>query len=95
MWIAKGQHAVARDHRGHRIGPFAAQMHGRNSLENHLGRQCAPTARRTLKLQRQYVEQHFTVAVGVDVACIELEQISLQLLAVGEVAVVHQRNTER
>ena len=30
-----------------------------------------------------------------DVARIELEQLSLQLLAVGEVAVVHQRNTER
>ena len=51
--------------------------------------------RRPLELQRQHVEQHLGIGVGVDVAEIELEELALQRLAVGQVAVVRERDAER
>ena len=94
MRIAERQHAVARNHRGHRIRALAAQMHRGDRLEDHLWRQRATAARSAFEFERQHVEQHFTVAVGIDMARVELEQIRLQLLAVSEIAVVHERDAE-
>ena len=51
--------------------------------------------RGALELERQHVEQHFAVGVRVDVAKVELEQLALQFLAVGQVAVVAERDAER
>ena len=51
--------------------------------------------RGALELERQHVQQHFAVGVGVDVAKIELEELALQLFAVGQVAVVAERHAER
>ena len=51
--------------------------------------------RRALELEREHVEQHLAVGVGVDVAEVELEELALQLLAVGQVAVVAERHAER
>ena len=51
--------------------------------------------RRALELERQHVEQHLGIRVGVDVAEIELEELALQRLAVRQVAVVRERDAER
>jgi hypothetical protein len=48
-----------------------------------------------LQLVREHVEQHLGVALGVDVAVVGGEQLGLQRLRVGEVAVVHQHDAER
>jgi hypothetical protein len=51
--------------------------------------------RGTFELQREHVEQHLRIRVGVDVAEVELEQLALQRFAVREVAVVRERDAER
>ncbi|MCY1377897.1 hypothetical protein D9M69_654940 [compost metagenome] len=43
----------------------------------------------------EHVEQHLGVALGVDVAVIGLEQLLLQRMGVGQVAVVHQHQPKR
>jgi hypothetical protein len=50
--------------------------------------------RGALELEREHVQQHFAVGIGVDVAKVELPQLALQRLAVGEVAVVAERQPE-
>src|SRR5439155_17277498 len=48
-----------------------------------------------LELERQHIQQNLAVGVRVDMAEIELEQLALQRLAVGQVAVVTERDAER
>jgi hypothetical protein len=92
--IAKGEHAVARDHRHARIRAAATSMHPRNGLEDRV-RIEAVMLRRALELEREDVQQHLAVGVRVDVAKIELEQLALERIAVGEIAVVGERDAER
>ena len=51
-------------------------------------------ARGFFKLVRQHIEQHFRVAVGVDVAMVGVEQLGLEHGRVGQVAVVREHQAE-
>ena len=44
---------------------------------------------------RQHVEQHLGVALGVDVAVVGAEQLGLEGVGIGQVAVVHQHDAKR
>ena len=50
---------------------------------------------RALELEREHVQQHLAVAVGVDVPEVLLPELALQARRVGEVAVVAERDAER
>ena len=92
--IAECEQAVARDHRHDRIRAAAALVHARHGPEDRV-RIEPMMLRRALELERQHVEQHLAVGIGVDVTEVELPQLAPQRLAVGEVAVVPQRDAER
>ena len=66
-------------------------MHRADSLEDVFGRQ-RQVARDHFELVREHVDQHLGVALGVDVAAVDVEQLFLQRLRVGEVAVVHKHD---
>ena len=66
----------------------------RGDRVEHQRRRQRLVARRARELVRDHVDQHLGVAGGVDVAPIVLEQINLQLLGIGKVTVVRQRDTE-
>jgi hypothetical protein len=51
--------------------------------------------RRAFELERQHVEQHLRIGIGVDVTEVELEELAFQRLAVRQVAVVRKRDAER
>jgi hypothetical protein len=51
--------------------------------------------RRALELEREHVQKHLAVRIRVDVAKVELPELALERLAVGEVAVVAKRDAER
>jgi hypothetical protein len=59
-----------------------------SGCQRHVARAAA------LQLVRQHVEQHLGVALGVDVAAVDVEQLGLQRVGVGQVAVVHQHDAE-
>src|SRR5690242_8889673 len=69
-------------------------MHSRHRREDRIGVEPS-VMRRALELEREHVEQHLRIGVGVDVTKIELEKLALQRLAVGEIAVVRQCDSER
>src|SRR6185295_8724344 len=81
-------------HRDDRIRAAAALVHGGNRGEDRVGVELG-MMRRALELQSEDVEQDFGIRIGVDVAEIELEQLALQFLAVGQIAVVRERDAER
>ncbi len=91
--IAEGEHAVARDQRDHGIGAAHALVHVGDRREHvlRLQRQAAGGA---LQLVREHVHEHLGVALGVDMAVVGGEQLRLQGLRIGEVAVVRQRDAE-
>ena len=92
--IAEREQAVAGDHRDDGVGAAAALVHAGDRGEDRVGVELG-MMRRALELERQHVEQHLGVGIGVDVAEVELEQLALQRLAVGQVAVVRKRDAER
>jgi hypothetical protein len=92
--IAERQHAVARDHRHHGVRALAALVHAGDGAKNRVGIQ-PMMLRRALEFERQHIEQHLAVRIGIDVAKVQLEEFALQFLAVGQVAVVTQRHAER
>ena len=51
--------------------------------------------RGALEFERQNIQQDFGVGVGVDMTKIELEELAFERLAVGQVAVVRERDPER
>ena len=69
-------------------------MHAAHRRE-HIGRRQRQTARGFFQLVGQHVEQHFGVAVGVDVAVVGGKQLGFQLGGVGQVAVVRQDQAKR
>ena len=91
--IAECDEAVARNHRQHRVRAAAALMHATHRRENFLRRELH-TLRGSLQLQREHVEQHLRVAVGVDVSRVDVEQLLLQRFAVGQIAVMRKRDAE-
>ena len=54
-----------------------------------------PAPDRVFQLMRQHIEQHFRIGIGVDMAQIQPEQLFLQLLGVGQIAIVRQHQAER
>ena len=78
--VAERQQAVAGDQRDHRVRAADALVHGGDRGEHLLGREL-PVARRALELVREHVDQHLGVAVGVDVAPVDVEQLLLQRCA--------------
>ena len=92
--IAKRQHAVACDHRHHCIGPAATLVHPGDRAKDCIWIKTM-MLRGPLQFQRQYVQQNFTVRIGVDVPEIVLPQLAFQRLAVGQIAVVPERDAER
>ena len=91
--IAKSQQTVAGDHRHHGVGALATAMHAGDGGENGV-RVKANALGRLLQLVRQYVEQHFGIGTGVDMAQILPEHLFLQLRRVGQVAVVREHHAE-
>ena len=80
---------MARDQADHRVRTAHPLVHAAHRSE-HIGRFEVDAAGGFFQLVRQDVEQHFRVAVGVDVAVIGLENFLLERMRVGQVAVVHQ-----
>ncbi len=93
MGVAEGDQAVARDHRHHGVGTPAAAVHPGHGGEHGLIVQ-GVVGDLLLELVGQHVEQHFGVGAGIDVAQVLAEQLQLQLVRVGEVAVVGQDDAE-
>ena len=89
--VAKRQQAVPGDQRDHRVGALDAPMH-RGDRREDLVRRELPLARRALELVREHVDQHLGVVCGVDVPAIDVEELLLERLRVGEVAVVHEHD---
>ncbi|MFM2065281.1 MAG: hypothetical protein RLZZ584_190 [Pseudomonadota bacterium] len=91
--VAEGQQAVAGDQHHHGVGALDAPVHRRHGLE-HLGGRQRLVARGQLQLVGQDVDQHLGVALGVEMATVHAEQLGLERLGVGDVAVVHQHQAE-
>ena len=93
-WVAKRQHAVAREQGDHGVGTLDAAMHVFNRRKNIRRLQWqAPGC--FLNLVGQHIEKHLGVALGVDVPVIRAEQLIFQRLGIGQVAVVHQHDAKR
>ena len=92
--IAKSQQAVAGDLRHHRVRAAHPSVQRCHRLVQR-GRIERITAGGFLDFVRQHIEQYFRIGIGIDVAPVVLEQFDLQLLAVGQVAVVRQDDAER
>ena len=91
--IAEGEHAVAGDHRHHRVGAAHAAVHVGHRGEDGL-RIEAQLHRGLLELVREHVHQHLGVRAGVDVAPVGAEHLVLQLIGVRQVAVVAEHDAE-
>ena len=92
--VAERQQAVAGDQRDHRIRAADPPVHRAHRVEHRVGRQ-RQVARGDLELVRQHVEQHLGVALRVDVAAVDVEQLLLQHRGIRQVAVVHQHDAVR
>jgi hypothetical protein len=68
-------------------------VHGTHGLEHGLRRE-RQLAASQFELVGEHVEQHFGVAVGVEVAAVDVEQLFAQVVGVGQVAVVDQHQAE-
>ncbi len=90
MRIAESEHAEARDHRHGRVASSAAPVDTRDGAEDIL----LVDAQLALGLQlvRQDVEQDLRVRLGIDMAQVLGVKVSLELLGVGQVAVVGEHN---
>ncbi len=92
--IAKGEQPVPGDQRDDRVRAANPPVHGAHRVEDDLGRE-RQVARRRLDLVREHVDQHLGVALGVDVAPVDVEQLLLERRRVGEVAVVDEDDAVR
>ena len=91
--IAERKHAVAEQHRHHRVAADAARVGSGDRLEDMIRRQRPPVL--DLQLVRKHVEQDLGIGVGIDMAAVVLEHLAAQLLRVDQVAVVRERDTIR
>jgi hypothetical protein len=88
--VAEAEQAKARDHRHGRVAAATTTMHALNGAEDVV--LVDPQAVLRLQLMREHIEQDFRIGLGIDVAQILDEDVLLQLLGVGEVAVVRQHD---
>jgi hypothetical protein len=91
--IAEREHAIAGDLGDHGIGAAHPSMDLGNRLEDGVRVELL-THRSRLQFVGQHVEQHFGIGLGVDVPAVAPEHVVLQLLGIGQVAVVDQRDPE-
>ena len=91
--VAKRQHAVPGNQGNHGIRAAHAPVHLAHSVK-HIGRLQRQAARGFVDFVRQHVQQHLRIALGVDVPVVGAEQLGLERLGIGEVAVVHQHDAK-
>ena len=92
--IAECEQTIAGDARHHRVGAAAAPVHAGHGREDGIGVELV-AVRALLQLVRQHVEQHLRIRAGVDVPQVLPEQLALELLGIGEIAVVAEHDAER
>ena len=91
--VTKGQYAVPGDQGNHGVRAAHAAVHLAHGVK-HVGWLQRQAARGFVDFVRQHVEQHLGIALGVDVPVVGAEQLGLERLGVGEVAVVHQHDAK-
>ena len=91
--IPKADQAHTGDHGDRGIGALATPMHPGDGGEDVVGARLIDVHH--LQFMGEDVEQHLRVAAGVDVAAVLTEQVRLQGLEVGQVAVVRQGDAVR
>ena len=91
--IPKRQQAVAGNQGHHSVGALHAFMHTTHRCE-HIYRVEWQATRCFFKLVRQHIQQHFRVAVRVDVAVISVKQLRFELCCIRQVTVVRQHQTK-
>ena len=84
---------MAGDQSHHSVRAFDALVHTAHGGKHIDGAQ-GQAAGGFFELVGQHVEQHFRVAVGVDVAVVGVEQLGLEHGRVGQVAVVREHQAE-
>jgi len=92
--VAEGQHAIVGDHGDYRIGTTATAMHTGHGIEHHIHVQHRIVCG-LLDFMRQHVKQNFRIGIGIDMAQILAKHLALELLGVGQVAIVSEHNTKR
>ena len=65
-------------------------MNPRNSLKHIFG--CNSQFAQLLQFMSEYVEQHFRVGIGIQVALVLDEEFLLELFGIGQITVVRKRN---
>ncbi len=92
MRIAECDDTVADDHRDDGVAARAALVQRLDGIEDLLRVQAV---RRVLaELVREYVQEHFRVGVGIEVAVVLLLDETFELIRVDEIAVVGKTNAE-
>ena len=92
--ITERQQAMSRNQRHHGVRALDALVYAAHGGKHVGGRQRQATSG-FFQLVGQHVEQHFGVAVGVDVAVVGGKQLGFQLGGIGQVAVVRQDQAKR
>ena len=87
--IPKRQHSMASDQGNGCIGALNTLMQGCDRIKQLIGGQIT-AGDLGLNLCREHIDQHLRITGGVGVASIHLEQILLQLMGVGQIAVMNK-----
>ena len=90
--ITKGHDTVTRYHRDRGVTAAATAMHALDRVK-YIVLVEAEASSLHLELVREYVQQDFRIRLGIDVAPVLGEQLTLQFLRVGQIAVVRQGDT--
>ena len=91
--VPKSQQAVTGNQGHHSVRALDALVHTAHGSKHIDGAQ-RQAARGFFELVRQHIEQHFRVAVGVDVAVVGVEQLRLVHGRIGQVTVVREHQAE-
>ena len=89
----KPEHAVADDHRDHRVAAAAAAIDRAGGRED-VGRRHA-LGTHALQLRGEHVQQHLGIGLGVEMAPVLADQHLGQLGGVGQIAVVRRGRCRR
>ena len=85
--VSKRQQPMPGNQRYHRIRAANALVYAAHCGKNIAGLEWQAT-RGFLQFMRQHIEQHFRVAVGVDVPVVGGEQLGFERRSIGQIAVV-------
>jgi hypothetical protein len=92
--IPECQKAESGDHGHHGVGALATPMHARHRGEHILGGQTM-ALHRFMQFVGQHVKQDLGIRAGINMAQIVQEQLLLQRIGVGQIAVVGKNDAER